>query len=550
MLSRTIALAAASLILVTAVSAFIATDITYEDGPLRARMSGTWYTVEINATVVDDAGRLIANALVGIRDNASGPWTTNSEGYVLIPGLADNATSYSIWANKSGYLNSYDHDVSVLPNQTATATLVIYGGTIYGIVSSPSGQLHDATVSLPSPLGYVVNVSSTDGTYTMEGVPSGSYAATATAPLFDPVSRNITVLAGKNARLDFEIYSQTGWISGYVLNSANGLGLNETNVSVTVGSGTITVTNNPDGSYRIDDLPEGTYSVTAEKNGFYASTMTGVMVVRGNGTENQNLTLVEKPTLIYGTVKSGALLQPNANVSVVGTTLYNISDVDGGYRIENLTAGTYTISAQLEGYSLVLITNVVLPVGGEVMVDIELVPLPGAVVRGVVLTKDTSEALLYVRVTLMGPDGKERTKDTNSQGQFEFTGLESEGNYTLQFQAKGYRPLEVTIIGVKADTIWNETVYLVPERTGFEGFIFGFDLAHSMMILALFITIMILAVAVYLRIRTFQAPESAPAVYDQAEEEAEEEEKESESGSGPSDEIEEKKVRRMKGGGD
>jgi hypothetical protein len=36
---------------------------------------------------------------------------------------------------------------------------------------------------------------------------------------------------------------------------------------------------------------------------------------------------------------------------------------------------------------------------------------------------------------------------------------------------------------------------------------------------------MILAVAVYLRIRTFQAPENAPAVYDQAEEEAEEEKK-------------------------
>jgi cell division protein FtsB len=35
-----------------------------------------------------------------------------------------------------------------------------------------------------------------------------------------------------------------------------------------------------------------------------------------------------------------------------------------------------------------------------------------------------------------------------------------------------------------------------------------------MMILALFLTIVILAIAVYLRIRTFQAPETAPAVYD------------------------------------
>jgi hypothetical protein len=425
----------------------------------------------------------------------------------------------------------------------------MYGGTIYGVVSSPSGELRDAIVSLPSPLGYVVNVSSTDGTYSLEGVPSGTYAATADAPGFDPVPRNVTVAAGKNARLDFVIYSQTGWISGHILSSASGLGLNETNVSVTVGTGTITVTNNQDGSYSLDNLPEGTYSVTAEKSGFFVSTMTGIIVVRGNGTENQNFSLVEKPTLIHGTVKSGALLQPNANVSVVGTTLYNISDVEGSYRIENLTAGVYTISVQLEGYSTVHISNVLLPVGGEVMVDIELVPLPGAVVRGVVLTKDTGQALLYVRVTLVCPDGKERTKDTNFQGQFEFTGLEDEGNYTLQFQADGYRPLEVTRIEVKADTVWNETLYLVPERTGFEGFIFGFDLAHSMMILALFITIMILAVAVYLRIRTFQAPESAPAVYDQAEEEAEEKEKLAESDSASSDENNVKK-RKVKGGGE
>lgn len=527
-------------------TAFIVTDTTCDKVPLRARMTDVWYTVEINVTVTDDAGRPMSDALVGIRDNTSGPWSTNSQGYVLISGLADNATAYALWANKSGYLNSYDYDVPVLPNQTANATFVIYGGTVYGIVSSPSGQLRDATVSLVAPPGYVANVSNADGTYTLDGVPNGAYTATATAPGFDPVPKNVTVVAGKNARVDFEIYSQTGWISGSVFSSANGLALNETNVSVTVGTGTITVTNAQDGSYYVGNLPEGTYSVTAARDGFFSTVLTGVVVVRGNGTENQNFSLEEKPTLIYGTVKSGSYLQPNVNVSVVGTTLFNLTDVEGAYRLENLTAGIYTISAQLEGYSLRLMTDVVLPVGGEVIVDIELVALPGAVVRGTVLAKDTGEALIYVRVTIAGPDGNERTKDTNFQGQFEFTGL-GEGNYTLQFQADGYRPLEVSISGVKSDTISNETYYLVPERKGFEGFIFGFDLAHSMMILALFVTIMILAVAVYLRIRTFQAPESAPAVYDQAEEEAEEE-KEAGSDSNAADEEKEKKVRKVKGG--
>jgi uncharacterized membrane protein len=84
--------------------------------------------------------------------------------------------------------------------------------------------------------------------------------------------------------------------------------------------------------------------------------------------------------------------------------------------------------------------------------------------------------------------------------------------------------MEVRNVAVKENGTTNVTFYMEPLRKGFEGFIFGFDLAHSMMIIALFITIMILAVAVYLRYRTFQTPESAPAVYDQEEEAAEKKE--------------------------
>jgi hypothetical protein len=49
-----------------------------------------------------------------------------------------------------------------------------------------------------------------------------------------------------------------------------------------------------------------------------------------------------------------------------------------------------------------------------------------------------------------------------------------------------------------------------------------------MMILALFLTIIILALAVMLRIKTFEAPDKAPAVYDQEEMQEEEEAEEKE----------------------
>jgi hypothetical protein len=552
MLPRTKA-AALSLIMLTSAFAFLGLVLT-DDGPmpLKAGIADAWYTVNLNVTVTDEVGRPIDGAVVWITDNTSSPWTTVN-GNVLIEGLADNVTSYTLWANKSGYLNSLETVVDVVANATTNATLVVTGASLWGFVTSPLGLVQDASVYISSSPAYSSNVSLVDGTYMIQGIPSGTYLFVAAAPGYDLANSTLTIAAGRIYRQDFTLYSQRGVIAGFVFHATTHAPLNETNISVTVGNSTITVTNSADGSYIIpeppDGLPEGTYTLTATKDGFYPESLSEIVVVRGNRTENVNFTLIEKPTAIYGTVKSGAYLQPNVNVSVVGTTYYNISNVEGHYSIENLTAGVYSVSAQLEGYALAIIQNVVVPVGGQIEVDIELVALPGAIVRGEVLEKNTGNPLIYVAVTIIGPDGKQKIKETNFKGQFEFTGL-ADGNYTLQFEAKGYRPLEVSRIEVKSDAVSNDTYYLMPERTSFSGFIFGFDLAHSMMILALFVTIMMLAAAVYLRIRTFQAPENAPAVYDQAEELQEEEEKEGESSERPKGvEKKERKTRKTKGSG-
>jgi hypothetical protein len=490
-----------------------------ELSPIKAGISG--FTFGINVTVTDEAGRPIDGALVGIRDNSSGPWTTVG-GSVLIDGLADNVTSYTLWANKTGYLNSVDTPVVVNVSTTANVTLVVTGGSIWGFVTSQLGHVSLGSVGIDE-LGYTTSVSPADGTYALEGVPSGNYTVNASAPGYALDSKNLTVTAGKITRQDFTLYSQEGWLSGYVFHSVTQLPLNDTNVSVTKDNSTTTVPNNADGSYLIVGLPEGNYTVTASKDGFYTITLTNVFI-SNNGTSNFNFSLSEKPTLIYGTVRSGSYLQPNVNVSVVGTTVFNESDAEGDFRLENLSAGVYDLSAKLEGYELAQISDVFLPIGGEVRVDIDLVAMPGAIVRGQVLERDSREPISSVSVTIIAPDGEQRSKDTNFKGQFEFTGL-ADGDYTLQFEMTGYRPLEVGKIAVSSDTVSNSTYYLVQDRQGFTGFIFGFDLAHSMMILALFVTIMILAAAVYLRIRTFQTPENAPAVYDQAEEEQTEEEK-------------------------
>jgi len=524
MVSRAKTIVLVILVLISIQTSLFITDVEPRDSPMRARIAQGVYTISLNVTVTDEVGRPMREAFVWILGNASSPWQVGPDGSIIISGLADTGMNYTVWANKTGYLNSINTEVNATPDQTTNVTLEIYGGTIHGIVSSPTGPLSDATVSVTIPPGdeYSADVSATNGFYSLEGIPTGSYDVTASAEGYsDNESLAVIVTAGKTTNLNLTIYSLSGQIYGFVyLSTLDNRSFSEVNISAILGDAAGYAIIGDDGNYTISNLAEGNYSVSATMEGYLPYTQTGIAVRKGYATW-LNFSLSEMPARIFGTVKSGTFLQPDVNVSLFGTANFNITNVEGDYSIENLTSGLqYTITAQLEGYALATIPDVYLPIGGQIRIDIELVALPGAIVRGEVLGKDSGAPLMFASVTIITRDGEERFKYTNSKGQFEFTGLE-EGTYTLQFTMEGYKPLEVTKIEVTVDTVSNETYYLEPQRKGFEGFIFGFDLAHSMMILALFITILILAVAVYLRYRSFQTPETAPAVYDQEEEVAE-----------------------------
>jgi len=476
------------------------------------------FTADANVTVTDNAGRLMNLAEVRIV-GGSGSWLTNDEGFVQIPGLyandTDPGTSYNFTASKSGYRSTVTQ-FWLLSNQTNNITLVVEGGTILGIVTSHGDPISGANVSISALKSY--NITGSDGRYQLSGIPWGTHDVTASKTGYDNKTETVTFASGDLYWRDFSIDQQTGSISGFVKSDA-GAWLIGANVTIRVGLSTITVPSNDTGFYNLDNLPEGTYSLTASLNGFYSNTTTNIPVTRGDRTENINFTLFQKPSRLYGVVKAGTLLLPGVNISVVGTSLYNISDYEGAYQLVNMTAGTYNISASLPGY-VTNITEVVVPAGSDIQLLINLREMPGSQVMVRVTATDTGAALVGVLITISGENIEPQTQSTNIDGKFAFTGL-APGNYTLQLVKEGYQPIEIT------KRIWageNETLVFTmePLRKGDTGFIFGFDMAHSMMILALFLTIVILAMAVWLRIKTFQTPESAPAVYDEEPEEQEE----------------------------
>lgn len=489
--------------------------------PVPAKALSTEYTGALAVTVSDDTGRRIEGAFVRIAGNASS-WITNQTGQTLITGLLTDtnySVVYTVWAEKTGYLQSSNILASVTPHNTTNVSLVVRGGTISGYVWDGTTFISGATVQI-SALGFT-NLTDNGGNYRLLGVPSGTHSVTVSAAGYVNQTKDVVLTTGGSAIVNFQLTSQTGSISGLVLHATESVPLYNVSVSVKIGDLTFSVTTDRNGTYRIPSVPAGVYTVTASLEGFNTSSVSDVVVISGVETGDVNFLLVEKVTRLYGTVVSGSYLLPGVNITVMNTNLSATSGVEGSYEILRIPAGTYTIVATKEGYNTTTVTGVTIPRGGQVRLDVVMIGQPGALV-GSVIDLTTNEALVGVTITVVGAESFQRFTLTNIYGIFEFTGL-PEGNYTVQFELEGYKSKEIRGVEVTVDKVARlDQVTMEPRVQGPGGFISGFDLAHSMMILALVLTIVILAIAVILRIKTFEAPDKAPAVYDQDDEEPEE----------------------------
>jgi len=476
-------------------------------------------TGSINITAEDELGRPLRGVKLTLVGFGSPTYSDSNGSAIFLDVPATTGVTYTLLGNLSRYEDS-ETPVVVIENQTTEEIIVLGGGIISGVVTDSLGRTIVANVSIAAPFTSA-NASSIDGTYALIGLPGGDHSVTARATGFIAQTKTVYLPVGYVSTLNFQLKSLNGSISGHVYHSVLTTPLNNASVSIQVGSVTLTVATDIAGSYNISGVPEGLYAVAASKDGYNTETKTSVEVTRGNRTEGVDFYMTEKPTRLYGVVRSGTLLLVGVNVSLAGTSLFTISGADGSYEIRNLTTGEYTVTASATGYQTQTIAGVVMMPGGEVQLNINMIGLPGGILRGIVYLANSLEPLTNVQVTIVDLRPQPVSRATNIYGEFEFAGLAA-GNYTIHLEKGGYRPIEIGKIRVTEGQPVELVLEMTPLREEFEGFIFGFDMAHSMMILALFLTIVILAVAVYLRVRSFQTPGSAPAVYDEPEREEEE----------------------------
>jgi hypothetical protein len=501
---RSTAVVAVLLLLATAPNALLCT------APERAAiMAGGYGSVHVNVT--DEAGRPIIGANITIEYNTTFWNFTGSDGSYLIQGLA--AGTYQINATMVGYLPGFT-PATVVANEMMNVTITIEGGAFSGFVyTQANAPIENATVEMAVGSTLLFTKSLPDGSFNLTGIPTGSYTVVVFAADFFATSEVVSITAGSTTSraAPYKLTMTTGWISGYIFEGTTPVP--NASVSITIDTTKVTVLSGVVGDYLIPGVPGGVYTVHADKEGYDGSEVINVTVISGFGTEGLNISIVGKPATIQGSVVATStgesILLYGALIEVLGTGKNATTGTNGMFTIIGVPVGTWTIRISAPGYYENESAGVVVGRGAVLDLNFVLSPKPGQLM-GTVKAADTRELLVGYRVTINGAVNRETF--TNELGQYVFAGL-TPGNYTLTIVSTSSDPIYSPFIkyNVKIDPELALTVDVEMQlaKQALGGFIFGLDLPHSFMVLALILTMIVMCIAVAVRLRKVNEDEKA-----------------------------------------
>jgi len=222
--------------------------------------------------------------------------------------------------------------------------------------SGPVGQW--SVTGLPTPATYVV-------TFSLEGYGTETMA--------------LDLAAGETRNdIAVDLVSGTGSVSGKVKDGV-GNGLGDVTVTVTGSATPIvtkTLTAGDIGAYTLSGLTTpGRYTITFALDGY--SPVTRAVTLDETGVaEGFDITLTRSTGSIAGTITAAGKAAAGAAITVgdgkVDRATVSADSPAGGYRLDSLPAGAYTVTVELAGYKkrTVLVT---VAAGGTITVNVDLV---------------------------------------------------------------------------------------------------------------------------------------------------------------------------------
>nr|WP_308346208.1 carboxypeptidase regulatory-like domain-containing protein [Priestia aryabhattai] len=286
---------------------------------------------------------------------------TDANGHYLVSGLAEGEYRVIISADNYG---TQPFRIVLTPGkqETLNAALIPNPASIQGTVTDEkTGKpIQGARVELLNNQGKVLAADYTDeqGTFTIRGVPSGTYILRAIAEGFAIQTKPVTVVAGTQPQVDFVLISSpdVGSIIGTVTNQETGKSIEGALVEVLnaqkelVGIGCTDVC----GKFAIKGLLANPYTLHIIAEGFLSKIKR--ITILANTIEKIDIALIPKLTTITGVacdIKTGLHL-PNILIELFNIQeefiTNTLTDSNGQYTVCELLAGTFNVKASSKSH--------------------------------------------------------------------------------------------------------------------------------------------------------------------------------------------------------
>lgn len=233
-----------------------------------------------------------------------------------------------------------------------------------------------------------------------------------------------------------EAHGGTGSISGTVTDTSSAAVENAFVYLVSDGTFSYLGYTDVSGDYSIEDVATGTYELHVEHYVHEYRIETGVVVTLNTNTV-KNITNLAPQGLIAGraTRQAGGIIYGIEGVIVNATSSSGFSrasktNENGFYGIGKLPAGTYTVSAYLDGYSFSAVEDVSVT-AGNLTKDVDFPTGGSGQIAGTVTEWDGSTVIEDAVVMAADSSGNLGSDVSDAAGAYELTGLAT-GSYTVK----------------------------------------------------------------------------------------------------------------------
>jgi len=318
-------------------------------------------------------------------------------------------------------------------------------------------------------------VSDASGEFQLNNLTAGNYQILVSLDGFGELTQNTFLAQGDKANLGGVQLSRImmdpdtgeplsiGVVRGAITDRASGEPL--AGVSVAIAGTALATTTNASGEYQLTSVPAGALQLSAS--------LAGYLPASGSASLSSGQTLIFSPSLMQQEEPKGVSLQGNVSERDSGMALEGaqvqitdasgqsqtlVTDANGHYSANELTAGTVSILTTLDGYHPVSVTAT-----AEDGANLDFSPKldlldqePGVSVgglNGTVIDEITGRGIADVQVLLTDASDQSLLASTNADGEFVFADLPPD-SFTISLDAVDYQAVSGSV-DIQADLITN-----------------------------------------------------------------------------------------------